>query len=179
MRIKIMLLGSKDTCTKLQMYLRDDEIVIVGVVTNENQILDEISKTSPDLILITETTPMTLRACHQIYLLRPRSIPIVLSDSEDKELIQKIIQSGVHYILPVQIEAIELIAELKGIYSNESNRILTLENSGTASNKSKVLMVFGAKDGVGKTTLAVNLAIKLAQRVIKLPFWIITCSSVM
>lgn len=164
MRIKIMLLGSKETCTKLQMYLRDEELAVVGIVTNENQVLDEISKASPDLILITEITPMTLRACHQIYLLRPRSVPIVLSDATDKELMQKIIQSGVHYILPIQIGAIELVAELKGIYSNESNRILTLENSGTASNKSKVLMVFGPKDGVGKTTLAVNLAVKLAQK---------------
>lgn len=164
MRIKIMLLGSKDACTKLQMYLRDEEISIVGAVADENRVLDEISKTSPDLILITETNPMTLRICHQIYLLRPRSVPVMLSDVEDKELIQRIMQSGIHYILPIQINSAELITELKGIYSNEANRIMTLESTGTASNKSKVLMVFGAKDGVGKTTLAVNLAIKLAKK---------------
>lgn len=164
MKIKILLLGIPEKCSQIKTQLKDEEITIVGYVVDENQVLNEINRTLPDLILITDTSPMALRSCQQIYLLRPRSVPIVLSDLEDGELMYKILQSGVHYILPEKIEPINLIAELKGIYSNESNRILALENTGVKSSKSKVIMVFGPKDGVGKTTLAVNMAIKLAHK---------------
>lgn len=163
-KIKILLLGIPEKCSQIKTQLKDEEITVVGYVVDENQVLNEINRTSPDLILITDTSPMALRSCQQIYLLRPRSVPIVISDLEDSERMHKILQSGVHYILPETIEPINLIAELKGIYSNESNRILALENTGAKSSKSKVIMVFGPKDGVGKTTLAVNMAIKLAQR---------------
>ena len=164
MRIKVLLLGMTQECSQIQRCLKDDDIVVVGTVNDETSVLDEINRTSPDLILITNTSPMALRSCHQIYLLRPRSVPVIIADLNNSELLHKIIQVGVHYILPPQIEPLTLISELKGIYNNENNRILALENTGTASNKSKVLLIFGPKDGVGKTTLAVNLAVKLAQK---------------
>jgi pilus assembly protein CpaE len=163
MKIKILLLGSPQTCGQLESKLRDDDIVVVGTVINENSVLDEINRTSPDLILISDTSPMALRCCQQIYLLRPRSVPVVISDINDVELMQRIIQTGVHYILNASMEPLSLISELKGIYNNEVNRILALENTNVATSKSKVILIFGPKDGVGKSTLAVNLAIKLAQ----------------
>lgn len=164
MKIKILLLGAQQNCKKLQMTLRDEDLAIVGTVMDENTVLDEINRTSPDLILISDTSPMALRSCQQIYLLRPRSIPVIISDVNDTYLLQKILQAGVHYILSDKTDAINLISELKGIYNNEANRILALENTGSASNKSKVILVFGATDGVGKSTLAVNLAIALAKK---------------
>ncbi|MEY8353953.1 AAA family ATPase [Lachnospiraceae bacterium 54-53] len=164
MKIKILLLGTPEKCSQMKVLLKDEEITVVGNVVDENQVLNEINRSQPDLILITDTSPMALRSCQQIYLLRPRSVPVVLSDLEDSGLTYKILQSGVHYILSRDIESLSLIAELKGIYSNESNRILALENTGTTSAKSKVILFFGPKDGVGKTTLAVNMGVRLAQR---------------
>ena len=164
MKVKVLLLGEPERCAQIKMQLRDEEITIMGIVVDENQVLNEINRTQPDLILITDTSSMALRSCQQIYLLRPRSVPVVLSDLEDSGMTYKILQSGVHNILSQEIEPLSLIAELKGIYSNESNRILALENTGTLTAKSKVILLFGPKDGVGKTTLAVNLAVKLAQK---------------
>ncbi|WHH57939.1 P-loop NTPase [Petroclostridium sp. X23] len=164
MKIKILLLGAQQNCAQLQMNLQDEDMAVVGTVTDENSVLDEINRTSPDLILISDTSPMALRSCQQIYLLRPKSVPVVISEIDDAALIQKIMQTGVHYILPCGMEPLTLISELKGIYNNEANRFLALENTRTASNKSKVILVFGAKDGAGKSTLAVNMAVKLAQK---------------
>jgi len=164
MKIKILLLGSESDCQRLRIYLKDDEIAVVGIVSDENLALEEISKTAPDLILVTSISPMSLRACQQIYLLRPRSVPVVLTQENNLDALQKIIETGVHYILPAQMEPTALINELKGIYTNESNRILSLENASAAPSKSRVILVFGTKGGIGKSTIAVNLAVKLVQR---------------
>ncbi len=164
MKVKVLLLGSESECQRLRIYLRDDEISVVGIVSDENRVLEEISKTAADLILVTNTSPMSLRACQQIYLLRPRSVPVVITQENDLDALQKIIETGVHYILPAQMEPATLISELKGIFTNEVNRILSLENSSASPSKSKVVLVFGTKGGIGKSTVAVNLAVKLAQR---------------
>ncbi len=163
MKIKILLFGEPDSCNQLRQYLRDSELEVVGNIYSDNLVLDEINRSSPDFIIVTDTSPMTLRACNQVYLLRPRCVPLLLTDTEDITLLMKLTHLGIHYILPTKISAAQLISEIKGIYSSESNRIVSLENTGVGSSKSKVVVVFGAKDGIGKTTLAVNLGIKLAQ----------------
>jgi pilus assembly protein CpaE len=164
MKIKVLLLGKKEACTQVQLALRDEDISVAGSVSDENRVLDEISRTQPNLILVTEASPMALRACHQIYLLRPRCVPVMIADPGDHETAQKAMQAGIHYILPPGMDPIGFMTELKSIASNESNRIAAMENAGTSSNKSKVILVFGVKDGIGKSTLAVNLAVKLAEK---------------
>ena len=163
MKINIILFGASDICNQLRNYLRDDELSIVSSISNENQVLDEINRTSANIILFADTSTMALRSCNQVYLLRPRCIPVVIADNMDDELLKNIVQTGTHNILSSKTSAINLISEIKAIYSNEANRIKSLENTGGGSSKSKVVMVFGAKDGIGKTTFAVNLGIKLAQ----------------
>lgn len=163
MKLKILLLGNESDCQRLRIYLKDDEVSVVGIVSDENMILEEINKSSPGIVLVTDISPMSLRVCQQIYLLRPRCVPVVLTDKNDLSVMKKIIDTGVHHILSVQLDPITLINELKGIYSNESNRLLSLESTSASSNKSKVILVFGTKGGSGKSTVAVNLAVKLSQ----------------
>lgn len=164
MKIKILLVGEKQQCAQLQTILQDDDLLVVGTVADENKVLDEINRTSPDLILISDTSPMALRSCQQIYLLRPRSVPVIMAEIDDAAMIQKIMHTGVHYIIPPHMEPLVLLSELKSIYNDETNRLLALENTVSASKKSKVILIFGPRDGAGKSTLAVNLAVKLAQK---------------
>lgn len=164
MKIKIMLFGSQNSCNQLKQYLgRDEEINVVASTYSDSEVLDGINQFSPDMIVLTDTSAMALRTCNQIYLLRPRCVPIVITDSDDSEALQRLMQAGIHYVFNTKISAGELLTEIKGIYTNEANRIVSLENTGARTSKSRVISVFGPKSGLGKTTLAVNLAIRLAQ----------------
>ena len=159
-----MLFGSQNSCNQLKQYLgRDGEINVVASTYSDSEVLDLINQFSPDMIVLTETSAMALRTCNQIYLLRPRCVPIVITDSDDSETLQRLMQAGIHYVFNTKISAGELLTEIKGIYTNEANRIVSLENTGARTSKSRVISVFGPKSGLGKTTLAVNLAIRLAQ----------------
>ncbi len=164
MKIKIMLFGSQNSCNQLKQYLgRDEEINVVASTYSDSEVLDGINQFAPDMIVLTDTSAMALRTCNQIYLLRPRCVPIVITDSDDSETLQRLMQAGIHYVFNTKISAGELLTEIKGIYTNEANRIVSLENTGARTSKSRVISVFGPKSGLGKTTLAVNLAIRLAQ----------------
>lgn len=165
MKIKILLFGEKDSCLQVQRLLvQDDELAVCGIVSDERQILDEIDKSGAEMVMITDVSTMTLRVCQQVYLLRPRTVPVALIETRDSYDTARIIQTGVHYILTYDMEPLAFISELKSIFHDESNRFLALENSSATTSKSRVISVFGAKDGLGKTTLAVNLAVALASK---------------
>lgn len=163
MSIRILLLGEAENCKEIRKHLRDQEFTIVGAVESDDHLIDEINDLSPDIVLVTDIDRSALRACHQIYLLRPRSIAVVIGDNGDAEIMKELMEAGVHYVISPDTESFQFISELKAIYTNETNRIQGLESTGTSAAKSKVITVFGTKDGVGKTSLAVNLAVKLAE----------------
>lgn len=165
MKIKILLFGEKDSCLQVQRILmQDEDFSVVGMVHDDRKILDVIDNSRADVVMITEVSTMTLRVCQQVYLLRPRSIPVILNDSSDAYDVSRIMQTGVHYVLSYDMDALTFASELKSIYHNESNRFLAMENTNATASKSRVITIFGAKDGLGKTTLAVNLAVALAKK---------------
>ncbi|HZK57081.1 MAG TPA: AAA family ATPase [Clostridia bacterium] len=163
MKIKVLVLGDARNFQHYKELLRDEEINIVGEVSDTNTALEKIDDTLADMVLITDTEPVFIRACEQIYLLRPRTIPVALADKQEPDKVKEITRTGVHRILPINTESKLLIRELKGIYASETNRMRFIEGSSAYANKSKVILMFGTKGGVGKTTLAVNLALELAQ----------------
>lgn len=165
MEVKVLIFAEDNTTQRLFPLLQDDDIKMVGRVNDENKVLDTITKSRPDVVLISSNNMnLLLRVCQQIYLLRPRSVPVVITDEYTHETIQRVMQTGVHYILPIQIDSTTLVAQIKGIQTNESARLMALENTSTTDWKSQVITVFSSKGGVGRTTVATNLAIKLAQK---------------
>ena len=165
MEVKVLVFANDQISKRLIMMMQDDNIKVVGRTDDENSILDAITKTKPDIVLLSSSNKtLLLRVCQQVYLLRPRSIPVVVTEEYTPETVHKIVQTGVHYVLPMQLNQETLVSQLKGIQSNESTRMNALENTGSSNWKSKVITVFSTKGGVGKTTLATNLAVKLAQK---------------
>ncbi len=163
MKIRVLILGNMKNFQHYKELLRDEEIDIAGEVSDTNTVLEKIDDTSADMVLITDTEPVFIRACEQMYLLRPRTVPVALADKQNPDRLREITKTGVHCVLPINIESKSLIRELKGIYASETNRMRFIESSSAYANKSKVILMFGTKGGVGKTTLAVNLALELAQ----------------
>lgn len=165
MKIKILLFGEKESCVQVQrLLMQDEDFSIVGMIHDDRKILDAIDNFRAEIVLITEVSAMTLRVCQQVYLLRPRAIPVILNESLESSDVGRIMQTGVHYILTYDMDALTFSSEIKSIYHNESNRFLAMENTNATSSKARVITVFGAKDGLGKTTLAVNLAVALAKK---------------
>ena len=80
---------------------------------------------------------------------------IALSDNPSVNLIVEAMRSGAKEFLPVPIIKNELTDSLNKIFSDKEEE--------SKKNKCKIISVFSNKGGIGKTSLATNLALELAK----------------
>lgn len=162
--IRVLIVAEEEEGQQIRDALKSEEIVTTGVVFDENMVLDMITRTGAQLVILADDqSGRFFRCCQQIYMLRPRTVPVILTGDQSPENYRKILQTGCHYILSYSMEDAQLVQSVKGISMNESTRMISLENTSGKQAKSKIVAVYGAKDGVGKTDFAVNMAVILAQ----------------
>ena len=80
---------------------------------------------------------------------------IALSDNPSVNLIVEVMRSGAKEFLPVPV--------IKNEFIDGMNKILADDSEKHKKNKCKIISVFSNKGGIGKTSLATNLALELAK----------------
>lgn len=166
MSIRLVLFGSspreiEDISNKID----DKDINVINKSVNLSNASDEVAKLRPNMVLITcSDTNWAYRACQQISLLHPNVVTVMISNDDSYDNVKRVIDSGADgFICPVS-DGQQLCEELKKIFFNQQSKLsILLENSGI-QRKAEVITVFGTKGGIGKTTLAVNLAVALARK---------------
>lgn len=166
MKINVMLVSKLEKNIKaMKSFIEDEEIHIVGDSTTGSVALDKIENLMPDIIIMTLGTGDNdvLSLAERVFLHRPRTHVILLAEYIDVEILQSAIAIGVHNVREFPASSKEFAEYIKSVYHNENSRIKALNEKQNLSWMSRVVTVFGAKGGLGKTTIAVNLAVKLAQ----------------
>jgi pilus assembly protein CpaE len=88
----------------------------------------------------------------------PRMMSIAVSQNCDSDLVLRTMRAGCNEFLLSPLDATELCNVLKRFHDRQAQVNLAVERVG------KVVSLFGAKGGVGTTTLAVHLAMSLVKR---------------
>ncbi len=109
-------------------------LLIVDLSTNKQAKLDLILKVSQD--------------CKNCKVL-------ALSDNPSVDLIIEIMRSGAKDFVPIPI--------IKNEFCSVLNKIISENNEKKSKNKCKIISIFSNKGGIGKTSLASNLALELAK----------------
>ena len=113
----------------------------------------------PDVVLIDLAggTEVSLEFAAHMRRLRPSACVIACSPLKqpDPELLMQAMRSGVREFLAHPVDTVSLEAALKRFLEEQSPGEKTLER--------KLIVVMGAKGGVGSTTVAVNLGAQLAR----------------
>ncbi len=114
--------------------LQDKSIFLVDLSENKQEKLDLILKVS--------------QQC-------PNCKILALSDNPTVDLIIRIMRAGAREFVPIPI--------LKNEFFDSLNKIISQFEEPKKNNKCKIISVFSNKGGIGKTSLATNLALELSK----------------
>ncbi len=124
------------------------------------------SEMKPDVIVVGVAEPMErpLQTVESLQSLLPETPIIVYSDSKDIETIRKAMMSGARDFLsrPIKPETLRT-SVLAALESEEKKKLRQLGQIPSAPTAGTVVTIFGAKGGIGKSTITTNLAVALAR----------------
>ena len=141
----------------LKLYCSEFESVEVEVCNNCEDIYSNIVSDNGKYVLIIDLSSkkdLKIDIAAKIASKCQNCKIIALSDNPSVNLIIEIMRSGAKEFLPIPI--------IKNEFIGAMNRILQ-ENEDTQKSKCKIISVFSNKGGIGKTSLATNLALELSK----------------
>lgn len=167
MKINVLLISKMErNIGILRRMIDDEEILIIGDSPGGSLALDRIENTSPDIIIMTLGAGDTdvLSLAERIILHRPRTFVILVAEHIDVDMMQSAVKIGCHNVIELPTSQKDFADYIKSVYNNENIRLKSLNEKENLLWSSTVISVFGAKGGLGKTTIAANLAVKLAEK---------------
>ncbi|MGE5485129.1 MAG: response regulator [Ignavibacteriales bacterium] len=134
------------------------EICVVGEAGDGSEALDLVGRLKPDLVLMDINLPGMdgIQATSELLRCYPTNV-VMISVEGDKEYFRKAMQAGARDYLMKPFTTDDLLNAVRRASSEKS----AAETS--PSCESAVVTVFSTKGGVGKTTVATNLAVSLAR----------------
>ena len=146
------------TSEVLKMYSSEIENLEVCVLSSNQQVYEKISSIEDKSVLVVDLSQNTQEKTDlikQVSAQRPNCSVIALSDSVSVELIVEAMRSGAKEFLPVPVIKTEYLSALK--------KVISQSELPKSKNNCKIISVFSNKGGLGKTSLATNLALELSK----------------
>ncbi len=150
----------------MQLLSFEKRIEVIGEAENGEEAIFIARESRPDIILMDINMPVIdgIRATEEITLSVPEATVIIMSVQGETEYIRKAMNAGAKDFLCKPFNTDELCATIVNTYNMESRR---REKSPAPKAqdilKSRVISIFSTKGGVGKTTIASNLAVSVAR----------------
>jgi pilus assembly protein CpaE len=143
----------------------EETIDIIGEAQNGIEAVELARELRPDIILMDINMPEMdgIKATKKITEEGLDGSVIMMSVQEEREYIKKAMSAGARDYVVKPFRVNELIDTIKRIFQVDQAKKKKIANPITASKiQSKVISVFSTKGGVGKTTIATNLAVAIA-----------------
>ncbi|MGE5418108.1 MAG: AAA family ATPase [Acidobacteriota bacterium] len=170
-QIKVVIADDiQQTRENIRMLLElDRNIAVVGEAGNGQEVLDVVDVTNPDVVLMDINMPIMdgIKATEMLSLQHPDVGVIMISVQGEQEYLKKAMMAGAKEYMIKPFTADELSSAIKNVVElNKRRRDVQqkVERIEVKKHKPQIVAVYGAKGGVGKTSIAVNLAISLAHK---------------
>ncbi len=167
-KIKLVIVDdSYETRNNLRQLLSfDKRFEVIGEAENGEEAIYIVKESKPDIVLMDLNMPVIdgIRATEEITLNVPETTVIIMSVQGETEYVRKAMTAGARDYLCKPFNVDELSDTIVKTYNLESKRRERVAAPRAQEDiKSNVFTVFSTKGGVGKTTIASNLAVSLAR----------------
>ena len=162
-----MLISKQDSVIGLlrRFVSNDSELQIVAEASGGDSALEKVENTAPNVLIINsgDRDVDAINLAERVIQRKPRTFVILLSQQITVDLMKNATAVGCHNVIPFPENAKDFCDAVHRIYNAESGRIAALDTNQRVVWSSKVITVYSAKGGIGKTTIATNLAVRLAE----------------
>jgi pilus assembly protein CpaE len=165
------IVESRDNVAKLLRFEPDVEIVGMGESGEEG--IDLAFRLEPDIVLMDINMPGIdgIQATARITSRLPNTAVIMMSVQNEPDYLRRSMMAGAREFLAKPFSLDELIESIRHVNQlSQANRRAVVDHGPAASplpgraRKAQIFTVFGLKGGVGRTTVAANLAVALRNQ---------------
>ena len=168
---------TRDHLSKLLSF--ETDTVVVGAASSGREAIEMAARLKPDVVLMDINMPDMdgIAATERLSAEVPTAAVVMMSVQGEADYLRRSMLAGAREFLVKPFSSDELTASIRQVYTREREKLSRIsiapipssvttprpvvrEREGTAPGR--VVAVFGPKGGVGRTTLAVNLAVAAA-----------------
>jgi pilus assembly protein CpaE len=161
---------TRDHLTKLLGF--ESDIEVIGSAASGREAIQMASKLHPDVVLMDINMPDMdgITATEQLSTSAPGTAVVMMSVQGEADYLRRSMLAGAREFLVKPFSSDELTASIRQVSSRErekASRIgvavpISPNGTGGAGDGGQVVAIFSPKGGVGRTTVAVNLAVAAA-----------------
>ena len=167
---------TRDHLTKLLSF--ESDIDVVGAAASGREALEMAGKLTPDVVLMDINMPDMdgIAATEQMAATVPSAAVVMMSVQGEADYLRRSMLAGAREFLVKPFSSDELTASIRQVHSRERDKdsrmaAVPVAAAGSGSGGSggegggdpgRIIAVFSPKGGVGRTTVAVNLAVAAA-----------------
>ncbi len=166
--------STRDNLQKLLSF--EDDIEVVGTAADGREGLEAAHRLHPDIVLTDVNMPLMdgIKLTETLASELPTSPVIIMSVQGERDYLRRAMQAGAREFLIKPFSHDELVAAIRRVYQLEQKKGTFIAKSlpvqpetpaaPRSSAPAEVILVFSGKGGVGKTLIATNLAVALAEQ---------------
>jgi pilus assembly protein CpaE len=169
---------TRDHLSKLLGF--EGDIEVVGAAASGREALEMAARLTPDVVLMDINMPDMdgIAATERLSAEVPTAAVVMMSVQGEADYLRRSMLAGAREFLVKPFSSDELTSSIRQVYTRERDKLSRIQVAAPAGNGTgpaikeasgrenaepgRVVAVFGPKGGVGRTTLAVNLAVAAA-----------------
>jgi pilus assembly protein CpaE len=172
-RIRVLIvddiLETRDHLSKLLGF--EPDIEVIGAASSGAEAIEQATKLLPDVVLMDINMPDMdgISATEQLSSQVPTASVVMMSVQGEADYLRRSMLAGAREFLVKPFSSDELTASIRQVYSREkekAGRAISVAQAARPQDptqEGQVVAVFSPKGGVGRTTIAVNLAVAAAS----------------